>query len=201
MNDDINALSAVPAVVVIACWWVFAQLFLFRKRHPKGKQQKRNRTSLLGVGVVGVGYALVWSFRRPIFTPLCECGPLVDWIVAVAAVLASISSVWILVAAVRRLGRQWSVAAEVVDDHQLVRDGLYSIVRHPIYTGMLGMLIATGLAFSLPVWILVASVLAWYGTHLRIQGEEVLLKETFGLQYEEYARQVPALIPGITWIR
>jgi protein-S-isoprenylcysteine O-methyltransferase Ste14 len=45
--------------------------------------------------------------------------------------------------AVCALGKQWSIAARVVEGHELITDGPYRIVRHPIYAGMLGLLVAT----------------------------------------------------------
>jgi protein-S-isoprenylcysteine O-methyltransferase Ste14 len=200
MSNTTSTLSIVVASVVMACWWIFAFLFLLRKKPPKAKQQKRNRASLFGVALVGAGYAIVWSIRRPIFTPMYVLGPLMDWVIAIVAILLSTGSVWFILSAVRELGRQWNITAQLVDDHKLVTCGVYSIVRNPIYAGMLGMMISTGLAFSIPEWAAIAMFIAWYGTHLRIQSEEALLKEAFGEEYEEYARKVPALIPGIPWI-
>ncbi|MEO7273432.1 MAG: isoprenylcysteine carboxylmethyltransferase family protein, partial [Vicinamibacterales bacterium] len=51
----------------------------------------------------------------------------------------------------RRLGVQWSLVARVTDRHELITTGPYAIVRHPIYTAMLGLLIATGLTFGTPL--------------------------------------------------
>jgi protein-S-isoprenylcysteine O-methyltransferase Ste14 len=62
-------------------------------------------------------------------------------------------------------------------------------------------MIATGLAFSLPACILPAIAVAWYGTHLRIQREEALLREAFGEKYKEYSQRVPPLVPGVAGIR
>ncbi|MGI9088170.1 MAG: methyltransferase family protein [Chthoniobacterales bacterium] len=58
------------------------------------------------------------------------------------------ASVWLVLAAVRTLGKNWSLAARVTTDHELIETGPYARVRHPIYTGMLGMLIADGLVFG-----------------------------------------------------
>jgi len=201
MNNGHDTVWVVVVSAVIASWWVFALLFVFRKKHPRPAKLKRDRASIFGVLLVAVGYALVWSLRRPIFTPIFDGGPLVNWTAAIVAILLSIASVWLVLSAVRTLGRHWSVAAQLVDDHQLVKDGAYAIVRHPIYTGMLGMMITTGLALSDPKWLSIAASVAWYGTHLRIHSEEVLLKEAFGEEYDEYARRVPPLIPGIPWVR
>ena len=201
MNTESNALSVGVAVIVMASWWVFALLFLLRKREAKAVAQKRKRSSLLGVALVGVGYGIVWTMRRPMFTPPFDCGPVVDWGSASAAILLCGCSIALILSAMRTLGRHWSVEARLLDGHQLVRSGAYAIVRHPIYSGMLGMMISTGLAYSIPVWGLAAVLVACYGTHLRIKSEEALLKEAFGGKYEEYSREVPALVPWLSWIR
>jgi protein-S-isoprenylcysteine O-methyltransferase Ste14 len=62
---------------------------------------------------------------------------------------------------------------------------------------MLGMLIATGLAVSHGIVLVAAIVVFAIGTWIRVRIEERLLRETFGPQFEEYARRVPAVIPGI----
>ena len=62
---------------------------------------------------------------------------------------------------------------------------------------MLGMLIATGIAVSYWPALLVALVVFFLGTAIRIRSEERLLRETFGLEFETYARSVPAIVPGL----
>jgi len=109
----------------------------------------------------------------------------------------AIASVWLVNAAARRLGKQWALAARLVEGHTLIQDGPYRIVRNPIYTGMFGMLLATGLAAGRWIPLLVAIVLFAAGTYIRIRSEERLLRQAFGSEFEQYARNVPALIPGI----
>jgi hypothetical protein len=64
-------------------------------------------------------------------------------------------------------------------------------------TGMLGMLVATGLIGMEWERLAIAVVLFVVGTHVRIRAEERLLRGAFGVRFEEYARRVRALIPGI----
>jgi protein-S-isoprenylcysteine O-methyltransferase Ste14 len=99
--------------------------------------------------------------------------------------------------AVKTLGKEWSITARMVQDHKLATKGPYAHVRHPIYTGMLGMLIATGLAVSHGIVLVAAIVVFAIGTWIRVRIEEELLRQTFGTQFEEYARRVPAVIPGL----
>ena len=53
--------------------------------------------------------------------------------------------------AVRTLGKQWAMRARLVEGHQLITVGPCAYIRNPIYTGMPGMLIATGLATKVRV--------------------------------------------------
>ena len=116
---------------------------------------------------------------------------------AALTVAIAAASAWLVNSAARRLGKQWALAARLVDDHTLIQDGPYRFVRNPIYAGMFGMLIATGLAVSHWIPLLCATVLFAIGTCIRIRIEERLLREAFGSRFEEYARKVPALIPGV----
>jgi protein-S-isoprenylcysteine O-methyltransferase Ste14 len=115
----------------------------------------------------------------------------------VLAVLAAIGSVWLITAAVKILGKEWSLTARLVEGHKLATSGPYAYVRHPIYTGMLGMLVATGLAYSHWLTLLAAVVVFFIGTIIRMRSEEKLLREAFGEQFENYAHRVPAIVPGL----
>ena len=108
-----------------------------------------------------------------------------------------VGSVWVALAAVRELGQQWNVKAALVEDHKLITSGPYGLVRHPIYLGMFGMLIATGMANSRWYALLVAAALALVGIVIRVQSEEKLLLEAFGQEFETYRKRVRAFLPWI----
>jgi protein-S-isoprenylcysteine O-methyltransferase Ste14 len=107
------------------------------------------------------------------------------------------ASVWLIASAVRTLGKQWAVAARLVEGHKLITEGPYAFVRNPIYTGMLGMLIATGLAMEQWIATIVAVIIFFAGLVIRVRAEEKLLREAFGEEFDDYARRVPAVVPGI----
>jgi protein-S-isoprenylcysteine O-methyltransferase Ste14 len=117
--------------------------------------------------------------------------------VAISALLIAVASVCLVNWAARCLGKQWSLQARLVEGHDLIEDGPYRFVRNPIYTGMFGMLVATGLVMMRWERLAVAAVLFAVGTYIRIRMEEKLLRGAFGVRFEEYARRVWALIPGI----
>ena len=185
--------------VVIACWWIFLLTFWLRKRPPRAREMKRDWTSLIGMFLQGAAYFCVWAFplEQKHFSPVRPGSPMVEWGLAVLTMAIAVASTWLVNAAARRLGKQWALAARLVEGHTLIQDGPYRFVRNPIYTGMFGMLVATGLAVTQWIPLLLAIVLFIAGTCIRVRSEERLLREAFGSEFEAYARQVPALIPGI----
>jgi protein-S-isoprenylcysteine O-methyltransferase Ste14 len=95
----------------------------------------------------------------------------------------------------------WSASPnEFQADHELRTDGPYAITRHPIYTGLLGMLLGTvllnGLGGSLALLIVGGAFLA-----ARIPIEERLMSKAFPDEYARYRRRVPRLVPGLQLVR
>ena len=184
---------------VIVCWWLFALTFWLRKRPPRAQETKRDRTSLIGLFLQAVAYFSVgvYPLQQKQFSPVTSGSRVLEWGVAVLTAAIALASVWLVNAAARRLGKQWALAARLVEGHTLIQDGPYRFVRNPIYTGMFGMLLATGLVAARWIPLLVGIVLFAVGTYIRIRREERLLRQAFGSEFEEYARNVPALIPGV----
>jgi len=202
MRIPFQLLPTVVFVVVMVCWFVFAGIFIFRKKPPSPPDRKRDRGSIIGVALQGVSYGLVWGVHRERFTPIVsdsELREVISIAAGVLAVLAAIGSVWLVTAAVKTLGKEWSLTARLVEGHKLATSGPYAYVRHPIYTGMLGMLVATGLAYSHWLALVAAIAIFFIGTAIRVRSEEKLLREAFGEQFENYAHRVPAIIPGLYW--
>ncbi|HBB95376.1 MAG TPA: isoprenylcysteine carboxylmethyltransferase family protein [Blastocatellia bacterium] len=175
-------------------WLAFVIAFFFNKKPPSPPDKKRDPSSITGIVLQGVSYGIVWSVRRTWFTPMFPNRSLEIGLAVLTMVLA-VWSVWFCSAAIRTLGEQWSLAARVVEGHKLVTKGPYSIVRNPIYTGMFGMLLATGLAVSHWIGLVIAIVIFAIGTFIRVRSEERLLREMFGPVFDAYARKVPAVIP------
>ncbi len=184
---------------VILCWFVFAGIFLLRKRTPKVPEAKRDRMATLGIVLQMCGYFLVFFQPpgQPFLPPVAALSGFVGIAFSVFTVGIAAGSGWLIETAVRTLGRQWALRARLVEDHKLITVGPYAYVRNPIYTGMLGMLIATGLTMEHWIALLVAVVVFVVGLVIRVRSEEKLLRAAFGEEFEEYARRVPAVLPGI----
>ena len=194
LQMDIIGLTALG--LVFLAWIGFGLIFLLRKKPPKVEEAKRAPAATWGIFLQSFSFAFVWLLGRPVWWPFrpSRAGELV--LAAVAVALAYGSGLFLL-QAVRTLGKQWTFQARVIQGHELITQGPYAIVRNPIYFGMFGMLIATGLVFSRWWNLLGAFILFLVGNQIRIRAEEKLLRETFGSQFDDYARRVPAFFPRL----
>jgi protein-S-isoprenylcysteine O-methyltransferase Ste14 len=197
MTITLELFPTIVFVIVMICWFVFAGIFIFRKTTPAAPDRKKDSGSIAGVALQGLSYAIVWTAHRIGLSPIVSASAWIGIVVGTLAIATAVGSVFLIMSAVKTLGKEWSVTARMVEGHRLATEGPYARVRHPIYTGMLGMLIATGLSFSHWIALPAAIVVFAIGTLIRVRIEERLLRETFGARFEEYARQVPAFIPGI----
>ena len=175
-------------------WLVFAATVIPIVLRGRSRSAHRDPASLLAMLLQGVGFSFAFGRMREAVVP-GGAGGAVRWTLALAVSVLALSSGAFAVAAVRHLGAQWSLIARVTDRHELITTGPYAIVRHPIYTAMLGLLIASGLTFSTPAATATGLVLYVTGTWRRTKSEERLLTAAFGAQYADYRRRVPALIP------
>jgi protein-S-isoprenylcysteine O-methyltransferase Ste14 len=99
--------------------------------------------------------------------------------------------------ATRHLGKYWRYQAALSANHELVQTGPYAWIRHPIYASMLGMLLASGAAYSW--WPMLVSGLSFFliGTEIRVEAEDQLLETYFQDEFIEYRARVRGYIPFI----
>jgi protein-S-isoprenylcysteine O-methyltransferase Ste14 len=94
------------------------------------------------------------------------------------------------------LGAMWTMDAEIKEGHALRTDGPYALTRHPIYTGILGMLLGSLLLAGVGRWILLFPV-GLVLLEVKLHAEERLLAATFPDEYPRYGQRVPQLIPRL----
>jgi len=93
------------------------------------------------------------------------------------------------------LGRLWSSAITRKEGHRVIDTGPYGLVRHPIYAGLIGAILATGAAVA-TVTALLGALLIAFGLWQKARMEEGFLTTELGADaYERYCRRVPMLVP------
>ncbi len=189
-------LNILAFMVVGICWLIFAATLLYRRGRSSAAHQTREPLSWIGLFLQLISYPLSWlGWRSPVFTSFVYGQNGVNILLQLVAIAIGVYSAWMAVRAIRELGSQWSLQARVLDDHKLITSGVYGTVRHPIYTAMLGMLIATGLVISHWLALAAAVIIFLIGTKIRVHLEEKLLAAAFGDEFETWRANVPGLIP------
>jgi protein-S-isoprenylcysteine O-methyltransferase Ste14 len=114
------------------------------------------------------------------------------WLGWLTAAVGLLFTIW----ARRHLASNWSGDVTLKADHELITSGPYSLVRHPIYTGLL--LGFVGSALALGEWRgLVAVALVGLSLWRKLRVEERVMRQIFGERYLAYERRVSALIPFV----
>jgi protein-S-isoprenylcysteine O-methyltransferase Ste14 len=94
------------------------------------------------------------------------------------------------------IGRNWSGTVTIKEQHELIQNGPYGLVRHPIYSGFLlaflGTAITVGELHGLMGFPMV--VLGW---GLKARLEESFMTQQFGPAYLDYKRRVKSLVPFV----
>jgi protein-S-isoprenylcysteine O-methyltransferase Ste14 len=151
----------------------------------------------MGIVLQAIGFLLVWSVREQRPTAIWTDHSWSTIVLAAMSILLAAASFTLVFVAIRYLGRQWAVQARTIKGHALVTSGPYGVVRHPIYLGLGGFLVAVGLAFAPWPALFAAGALYVVGANIRIKAEDALMAATFGEAFEAYRMRVPALIPRI----
>jgi protein-S-isoprenylcysteine O-methyltransferase Ste14 len=114
-------------------------------------------------------------------------------LLADAIVLAGLAvSLW----ARTTLGGNWSASVTFKENHELIERGLYRYVRHPIYSGLLLMVLGAAILFG-RLFGFIALVIVFLGFWFKSRQEERLLTRHFPEAYPSYKSRVRALIPFV----
>jgi protein-S-isoprenylcysteine O-methyltransferase Ste14 len=170
-------------------WWAVS-------RNVKTTERQEALLSRLERLVLMVlAFALLWFPRVPIpflndrFIP---SGDWCFWAGAAVSVCGFLFSLWGRV----HLGKNWSQAVTLKEDHEMITSGPYAWVRHPIYTGLL--LAFAGTALARGEWRgILAVALVFIGLWRKLRLEEKWLQAQFGEPYRTYSRRVSALVPFV----
>lgn len=118
--------------VLVAGWLAWLAPFVVLKRPAEAAKSVDGRARW-GIALVAIAYSLLWQGKF--------------WERSVQPWRMAVSILFFLLAATlswtakRALGRQWRIDAGLNADHELVMSGPYRVLRHPIYTSMLSVLL------------------------------------------------------------
>ncbi len=163
-----------------------------RTRRGGGKVLDRGSMAILWVTIVACITAGEWIAAA---TPENMFGGAHG--LKIAAIVVLTGGLAIRWTAILSLGKAFSANVAIRDAQTVHESGLYRLVRHPSYSGLLLAFVAVALHER--NWLTAAIVLAPTTAALlyRIHVEEAALHAAFGAQYEDYSNKTKRLIPGI----
>lgn len=166
---------------------------LFSQGHVGGgaREDRSNRWVIAALGLLGLvlAYLPAWTDSHDILT---LDGERVRWLGVFLYTLGGI----LRLAPVFVLGRRFSGLVAIQPGHQLMTGGIYRIIRHPSYLGLLINAAGWALAFRSGVGLVIAALILLV-VLARMSAEERLLSETFGADYEAYRARTWRLFPFI----
>ena len=183
--------AALTALVVVLIALSGLAFFAGGNLSPGVREARGNRWVLPVFGVIGLvnAYLPAYTDRRGLWT---IDGDTIRWVGVVLFAAGGALRIW----PVFVLGNRFSGLAAIQPGHTLVTSGLYGVIRHPSYLGLLINALGWSLAFRSGVGVLL-TVLLIPPLLARIKAEENLLRAEFGDEYKAYCSQLSRLIPGI----
>ena len=190
MNDQI------VIVANVACWGTVVIVWLagalYNARHaPKDRIRAESRPVPLSAATF-LACSVLLLFGRGLAQKLVVDAAWLQFLGLAVLIGSTAFALW----ARFSLGTSWSVAPEVGGDRRLRTGGPYAVTRHPIYTGLLGMLLGSAMLGGLGQGLLfvMAGLIVFL---VRIHMEERLLLFNFPDAYPAYRQRVPQLVPGL----
>jgi protein-S-isoprenylcysteine O-methyltransferase Ste14 len=158
---------------------------------PGVREERGNRWVIPVFLIIGLlnGYLPAYTDHKELWT---IDGDTIRWIGVVLFALGGALRIW----PVFVLRHRFSGLVAIQPGHTLVTNGIYGVIRHPSYLGLLINSLGWSLAFRSGVGVLL-TVLLIPPLLARIDAEENLLHSEFGDNYNAYRSRTWRLIPGI----
>jgi protein-S-isoprenylcysteine O-methyltransferase Ste14 len=184
-HPALTALTAVLAALGFAA-------FLAGGNLSSGEREDRSNRWVIAVfGVLGLLLAYLPAYDDRIGFLTID-GEATRWLGVALFAIGGALRLW----PVFVLGNRFSGLVAIQAGHRLVTGGVYGVIRHPSYLGLLLGSLGWALAFRSGVGVALAALLI-VPTVARIRAEEELLHSEFGAEYDAYRARTSRLIPGI----
>ncbi|OXC74914.1 methyltransferase family protein [Caballeronia sordidicola] len=182
------ALSVVAiATLVLSVVAIFSRVNL-----SAGEREDRdNRWVIAALIVIGLlqAYLPAYTDRKEFWT---LDGDRLRWLGVVLFIAGGVLRIW----PVFVLGHRFSGLVAIQPGHTLVTTGMYGVIRHPSYLGLLVNALGWAFTFRSGVGVLLTAITI-VPLVARIRSEETLLHTQFGAEYDAYRAQTSRLIPGL----
>jgi protein-S-isoprenylcysteine O-methyltransferase Ste14 len=178
--------------VLIACWTALAAYWFVASFGVKKAAETQGTRSIFRFRVMQVANFVLLAGVLPYrpFNLILWHSAGASLIGAVSCSLGTVLAIW----ARKTLAANWSSSVTFKEHHELITHGPYRFVRHPIYTGLLLMMLGTALVLG-RLDCLVALISRGVLYIFKMRREESVMREHFPNQYSAYQARTGALLP------
>ena len=181
--------SALIALVIAFIALSGVALFAGGNLSPGEREDRGNRWVIVAFGLIGLlaAYLPAYTDRKGFWT---LDGDMVRWLGVILFSVGGVLRIW----PVFVLGERFSGLVAIQPGHTLVTTGVYSVIRHPSYLGLLVNSLGWALAFRSGVGVLLTALLI-PPLVARLHAEEGLLRTQFGAEYDAYRARTSRFVP------
>jgi protein-S-isoprenylcysteine O-methyltransferase Ste14 len=183
--------------IIVACWVTFLLYWFISWWSVKPTQERTWSIGRFRWIIIGIVIAFLFLRRFGLSIPFLTISLIPhSALLSAASIILVILGLGIAIVARGTLAGNWSSNVDVKVGHELITTGIYGYVRHPIYTGLLFMLLGTVLitgTINMLLLLLAALGFFWF----KARQEEKLLTKHFPKEYPAYKNKTKALIPFV----
>jgi len=195
-SRDFKQTSPLALNIISACWilfsviWLLAAFWTKRSVYQESRLQRMRYVIPIFVGgfLLAKGHRLSDPLNHRVIPHLEGLA----WTGVVLCVAGLAFCIW----ARFTLGRNWSGVVTLKGGHELILHGPYALVRHPIYTGLLMMFVATVIVLGHVAGI-IAAPFVFLSIWIKLRHEEKVMLKQFPDQYAAYQQRVKRIIPFV----
>jgi protein-S-isoprenylcysteine O-methyltransferase Ste14 len=182
--------SALTVLVLVTFVLSGAALFTRGNLSPGEREDRSNRWVIWVFALVGLLAAHLPAYTDRVGFWTFD-GDTVRWLGVILFAAGGALRIW----PVFVLGNRFSGLVAIQPGHSLVTNGIYGVIRHPSYLGLLVNSLGWALTFRSLVGVVLTALIV-PPLLARISAEERLLNSQFGDEYETYRNHTWRLIPG-----
>lgn len=178
-------------IFIILCYLSIAIFWIITGFNTKKVKQKSGGWTLRIIAIIIISLFIyaqnnIQLFKINIFPN--------NNILKIVADIITVIGVYVMIWSRITLGKNWSANIVIKEDHKLIITGPYSFVRHPIYSGLILIVLGTSLYIN-GILFFIFTIIFFFGAYYKGYKEEKILINHFGDEYLIYKKKVKALIP------
>lgn len=183
---------------ILMLLWLFTEVF-YKQRLASNETDKKgkDKSSLNILWIIIISSISLSIFVANIHFDTFSLAITDSILIVYLGLLLIFTGIFSRIFIVKSLGKYFTVDVTIRKDHQIKKDGVYSVLRHPSYSASLLTFLGLGLYLNNWLSLIIAFIPPFIAFSYRIIVEEKALIEQFGQEYLDYRKSTKKLIPYI----